>query len=174
MLKTLLIAAAITTASLAPNTADAARLSTDSDDRARCVTHAAQTFGVPELPIWVILDVEGGTVGKVSQNTNNTYDIGPMQINSIWLKHIAPFGITERQVKNDLCMNIYVGTWIFTKELERHKTLAKALAYYHSPTPKHQHRYLGLIQKAINRRLAKLQKEKSVAASRSGSPKASS
>lgn len=173
MIKTIVIAAVIALL-LVPMQSQAARLSTDSDARARCVTHAARTFGVPELPIWVILDVEGGTVGKVSQNTNRTYDIGPMQINSIWLKHIAPFGITESQVKNNLCMNIYVGTWIFTKELERHKTLAKALAYYHSPTPKHQHRYLGLIQKAIDRRLAKLRKEKSVASSSSTRPKASS
>lgn len=143
--------------------AHAYRLQSDREDYAQCVATAAKTFGIPELPIWVILDVEGGTVGRVSQNTNNTYDIGPMQINSIWLKHLAPFGISENDIKHNLCMNIYVGTWIYAKELQRHKTLAKAFAYYHSPTPKHQHRYLGLVQNAIDRRLQKFQKEQALA-----------
>lgn len=137
----------------------AGQISTDRLDRAQCVNHAAKTFRVPDLAIWLILDVEAGTVGKVSQNTNRTYDIGPMQINSIWLKRLAPYGISETQVRDNLCMNIYVGTWIFTKELQRHQTISKALAYYHSPTPKHQHRYLGLIQKALERRVAKLKGE---------------
>ncbi|OGU24409.1 MAG: hypothetical protein A2580_08715 [Hydrogenophilales bacterium RIFOXYD1_FULL_62_11] len=143
--------------------AHAGRLLSDPQDRAECVTQAARTFGIPELPIWVILDVEGGTVGKVSWNSNKTYDIGPMQVNSIWLKHIAPYGISESQLRDNLCMNIYVGTWIFTKELQRHKTLPKALAYYHSPTPKHQHRYLGLIQKAIESRVTRLKRERATA-----------
>lgn len=144
---------------MAAHPAMAGRLSSDPADRAECVAHAARTFGVPELPIWIILDVEGGTVGKVSWNSNKTYDIGPMQVNSIWLKHIAPFGITESQLRDNLCVNIYVGTWIFTKELKRHMTLPKALAYYHSPTPKHQHRYLGLVQRALDRRVTRLRQE---------------
>ena len=148
---------------VAPVAADAARLRSDSPAIAECINRAAQNFQIPELPLWVILDVEGGTLGKVSQNTNKTYDIGPMQINSIWLKHLAPFGITEHALKNNLCVNIYVAAWIFTKELQRHGTLSKALAYYHSPTPKYQHRYLGRIQKAIDKRVSQLQRESGLA-----------
>ena len=100
--------------------ATAGRLRSDPEDRAQCVAMAAKKFGIPELPIWVILDVEGGQVGKVSWNSNRTYDIGPMQVNSIWLKQLAQFGISERQLRDNLCMNIYVGRWIFTKQLKRH------------------------------------------------------
>lgn len=137
----------------------AGRLKTDRDDYAQCVASSARAFGVQELAIWVILDVEAGTVGRVSKNTDGSVDIGPMQVNSWWLGRIAKFGISESQLKNDLCTNIYVGTWIYASELKRHGSVARAIAYYHSPTPRHQHRYLGLVQQAIQRRLSAVRRE---------------
>ncbi len=136
--------------------AHAARLPTDDPAYAQCITRATQAFGVPELALWVLLDVEGGRLGQVSHNTNSTYDIGPMQVNSWWLKHLAKRGITEDMVLNNLCMNISVGAWILAQEMERHRDLVQALAHYHSPTPQHQRRYLGLIVRAIERRLGQL------------------
>lgn len=153
---TLLLAAAL---AFYAGTAHAARVSSDREDYAACVRASAQAFRVPELSIWLILDVERGTVGRVSQNKNGTYDIGPMQVNSIWLKKIAPYGISEPQLRDNLCMNIYVGTWIFAQELQRHGTLPKAFAYYHSPTARFQQRYLGLIQNALARRQARMQQD---------------
>lgn len=143
--------------------AQSARLRSDPEDVARCIETASRQFNIPELPLWIILDVERGTLGKVNRNTNGTYDMGPMQVNTIWLKRIAPYGITEHQVINNLCINIYVGAWIFTKELQEHGTLPKAIANYHSPTPKHQMRYLGLIQRALERRMARIRQEQQLA-----------
>lgn len=143
--------------------AQSVRLRSDPEPTARCITQAAQAFGVSELPLWVILDVERGSLGRVSMNSNGTYDIGPMQINSIWLKRLAKYGVTEDGIKNNLCMNIHVATWIFTKELREHGTLVKAIANYHSPTPKYQIRYLGLIQRALDRRIRQLQQEQALA-----------
>lgn len=125
------------------------------EDAASCIAKAANEFGIPETPIRVILDVEAGTLGKVSRNTNGSYDIGPMQINSLWLKPLREFGISEADVRDNLCINISVGAWILAKQIDRHKDIAKAIAHYHSSTPKHQHRYLGLIRAAAERRLAK-------------------
>lgn len=143
-----------------PASAGAARLSTDDPATAACISEAATRFNVPEVALWLLLDVEAGTLGKVSKNTNGTYDIGPMQVNSIWLSKVARFGITEAMVRDNLCINIGVGTWIFAQELDRHKDLAKAIAYYHSPTPRHQRRYLGLVVGAIDRRVAALKRER--------------
>lgn len=159
----LAIAVAALMAASSAASAQSARLRTDPEPVAQCIAQAAQAFRIPELPLWIILDVERGTLGRVSRNTNGTYDMGPMQINSIWLKRLAPYGITEHQVLNNLCMNIYVGAWIFTKELKEHGTLPKAIANYHSPTPKHQMRYLGLIQRALERRMARIRQEQSLA-----------
>src|SRR5690606_1472273 len=113
---------------------------------------------------WVILDVEGGEVGKVSRNTNGTYDIGPMQINSIWLSKLQRFSISRDDLLYNRCINIYVGAWILTQEYQRFGgDLGKAIAHYHSPTPKHQRRYLGLVQAAIQRRIHRLEKQSEVA-----------
>lgn len=143
--------------------AQAGRVSSDSPQAAACLSQAAKAYRIPELALWLILDVEGGTLGRVSQNTNGTYDMGPMQINSIWLKRLAPYGITEAAVRDNFCVNATVAAWIFTMELNEHGTLPKAFANYHSPTPKHQRRYLGLIQRALARRMDKLRREQQLA-----------
>jgi len=146
--------------------AAATALPDDPPDVARCIQKASVEFGIPELPLWVILDVERGTLGQVSQNTNATYDIGPMQINSIWLPRLEQrFGITENDVLNDLCTNIFVGAWIYTQEYIRLGSTARAIAHYHSPTPRHQHRYLGMIEQAIERRLRRIERSEQQRAS---------
>lgn len=139
--------------------APAATLPSDDPATAACIQTAVQSFQIPELPLWIILDVERGTLGKVSGNTNGSYDIGPMQINSTWLPRLAKLGVTEDRLLNDLCTNIYVGAWVFTHEYRRFNgDVGKAIAHYHSPTPRHQQRYLGLIQGAIQRRLRAMER----------------
>lgn len=142
---------------------DASRLPSDPPDYAACVEEASARFRVPELAIWLLLDVEGGTVGRTTRNTNGTYDIGPMQVNSWWMKHIRPLNITEEMVLNNLCVNISVGTWILATELERHRDLTKALAHYHSPTPHLQKIYLDKVVRAIDRRLGALKRQEPIA-----------
>lgn len=128
-------------------------------ETARCIGIAAERFAVPETALWLILDVERGTVGRVSQNTNGTVDIGPMQINSWWTEpeRLGRFGITFNDILYDRCLNIFVGAWIFAQEYQREGDVVRAIARYHSPTPHHQHRYLGLIQQAIQRRARRIQ-----------------
>lgn len=140
-------------------------------ETAQCIAKAASAFNIPDTPLWVILDVERGQVGRVSRNTNGTYDIGPMQINSIWLSKLRRFGISRDDLLYNRCINIYVAAWIFTQEYNRlGGDLGKAIAHYHSPTPKHQRRYLGLVQQAIRRRIAKLEKATAIARSSTVAP----
>ena len=56
---------------------------------ALCIFTAAQTYSVPPTVILGVLNVEGGKVGMASSNTNGTYDLGPMQINTIWVPELA-------------------------------------------------------------------------------------
>jgi soluble lytic murein transglycosylase-like protein len=124
-----------------------------------CVERAAEAFEVESIVIWTLLDVESGTVGKVSRNTNGTVDIGPMQINSIHLPRLEKLGVTLEQLRDNLCTNINVGTWIFKQEYARTKNIAQAVASYHSRTPRHQARYLGLAVAALERRIARAKAE---------------
>lgn len=115
-----------------------------------CINQAAITYYVPAQVIVSVLNVEGGKVGMAKRNTNGTFDYGPMQINSIWLSKIAPYGYTREQIQYDPCVNVMVGTWILSNKIT--ETLAKSdggywqgVAGYHSRTPSLNARYKNKI-----------------------------
>lgn len=113
-----------------------------------CINQAAVTYYVPAQVIISVLEVEGGKVGMASPNRNGTFDYGPMQINTIWLPKIAPYGYTQQQVQNDPCINVMVGTWILSTKIA--DSLADSgvgggywhgVAGYHSLTPELNSQY---------------------------------
>lgn len=145
---------AIAVLALSASPAVLARAKVDTPERVECVQRAAAAFRVPDYAILTLMDVEGGDVGTVSHNRNGTRDLGVLQVNSSWLPHLSKFGLTEQQLTHNFCANVFAGSYILARAVADHKTLPRALAYYHSPTPVHQHRYLGLVQKALLRRAA--------------------
>ena len=57
---------------------------------AACLLMAANTYQVPPAVMIGIMQVEGGHVGQaVGPNSNGTYDLGPMQVNSRWMPELA-------------------------------------------------------------------------------------
>jgi hypothetical protein len=62
----------------------------------QCVEEVIQESGIHPDVLFAIMMVEGGTVGEDArrQNSNGTYDIGLMQINSIHLPELAKLGIS--------------------------------------------------------------------------------
>jgi hypothetical protein len=153
-MKRVVVSLFMVAATALPQAADAARFNGDREEYAQCIATAASSFQVPPVVIKLLLDVEGGRPGMESPNTNGSFDLGPMQVNDrVWAKPVAAFGITRERLRDDTCTNIYVGTWIFMHELRRYNHLGTALANYHSKTPQHQKRYLGLLERAIERRL---------------------
>lgn len=98
-----------------------------------CVLGAADAYGLPPIVLLGIMRVEGGRPGHHSGNKNGTYDIGPMQINSWWLSRLKQAGITEAELANNGCLNMWVGAAILALALkEADGNLAKAVGYYHS------------------------------------------
>lgn len=121
-----------------------------------CIFAAAQTYSVPPAVIMGILHVEGGRVGMASKNTNGTEDLGPMQINTIWLPELArhwnvPQATAKRLVRDDACVNIGVGTWILRKKINDAGSLYKGIAWYHSATPKFGTVYRQKVIRAMQR-----------------------
>ena len=49
----------------------------------QCIRESARHYSIPELLLKIIRDVEGGKVGTLKRNSNNSVDIGIMQINTI-------------------------------------------------------------------------------------------
>lgn len=113
---------------------------------AACLMLASQTYSVPPAVLIGIYKAEGGKIGQEVRNTNDTYDLGPMQINTIWMPELAKkWGVKEetahRWVRDDACTNVGVAAWILKGHLDETKSLSQAIAHYHSRTPRHGTRY---------------------------------
>lgn len=134
---------------------------------AACLLLAAHTYSVPPAVLLGIYQVEGGQVGQeVGPNDNGTYDLGPMQINTVWLPELAGhWGVStataRRWVRDDPCTNVGVAAWILKRHMDETNNLSSAIAHYHSKTPQFgqaykkkvvssMHRY-GLVQTADGR-----------------------
>jgi soluble lytic murein transglycosylase-like protein len=116
-----------------------------------CLQAAAERYQVPVELVRAILKAEGGRPGLAVRNKNGSFDLGPMQINTIWLPSLHPLGITLAQLRDDYCVNVAVGTWILARELQRmprepsRADVWQAAANYHSRTPLHNLRYATLL-----------------------------
>lgn len=113
---------------------------------AACLMLASQTYSVPPAVLVGIYKAEGGQVGQEVRNTNGSYDLGPMQINTIWMPDLAAkWGVNEetahKWVRDDACTNVGVAAWILKGHLDETKSLSQAIAHYHSRTPLHGTKY---------------------------------
>lgn len=113
---------------------------------AACMMLAAQTYDIPPAVLVGIYKAEGGKIGQEVANTNGTHDLGPMQINTLWMPLLAEkWGVSEetahKWVRDDACTNIGVSAWILKSHLDETQSLTQAIAHYHSRTPKHGTRY---------------------------------
>lgn len=124
---------------------------------AACLMMAAQTYQVPPQVLVGILHVEGGKVGQQVRNTNGTYDLGPMQINTLWTKELAKeWGVSrsaaQTLIRDDACTNINVAAWILRRNLNETKSLPKAIAWYNSRTPHIGYKYKRKVLAAMRKK----------------------
>jgi hypothetical protein len=125
---------------------------------ATCLMMAANTYSVPPQVMIGILNVEGGHVGQeVGPNSNGTYDLGPMQVNTRWLPDLAKYwGIDQktarRWVRDDACVNLHVSAWILRQKLdESGGNLFAGIARYHSATPSKGPSYAYKVIRAMDK-----------------------
>jgi len=79
-----------------------------------------------------VLETENGKIGDAKKNNNGTIDYGPMQINSIWLKKLKPFGYTAHDLQFNPCTNVNVGTWILAQKIASNHAVWSGIGDYHS------------------------------------------
>jgi hypothetical protein len=115
-----------------------------------CIHQAAVQYQVPAQIIVSVLKTEDGRTGVAKQNTNGSYDFGPMQINSIWLPIIAKYGYTQADIENNGCMNVKVGTWILSQSLTQQTKLWQGVGNYHSHTVTLNQRYAEKAHRIYN------------------------
>ena len=96
-----------------------------------CWDAAAKYHGLDPWLLYSVAYVESRHNPTVvsGRNRNGTYDIGMMQINSIWLPELRRYGISESTLKN-ACASTYVGAWIMAKNIRRYGYTWQAIASY--------------------------------------------
>ena len=122
-----------------------------------CITAAAKLYRLPPAMLVILLNVEGGSLGRVSPNTNGTVDIGPIQVNQIWLPEIAAHWSATifdayKALRDNFCANVEAGAWILRRGLdEARDNFWEGVGYYHSHTPEHKSRYLRDVLREVLR-----------------------
>jgi hypothetical protein len=125
---------------------------------AACLLMASNTYQVPPAVMIGIMQVEGGHVGaQTGPNTNGTYDLGPMQVNTRWVPDLAHIwhvdNTTARQwIKDDGCVNVHVAAWILKQKIAETGSLYGGIAHYHSATPSVGSQYAGKVIAAMDRK----------------------
>jgi hypothetical protein len=144
-------------AAIAPAAARATPLSADGVYIRDCLAAAANAYREPPAVLVILLNVEGGRLGAVSPNTNGTVDIGPMQVNDIWLPKLAARWATSRPaayvaLRDNFCANVEAGAWILRMGLDAaHGDFWEGVGFYHSRDPGHQRTYLISVLKQATR-----------------------
>jgi len=115
--------------------------------RVLCSIEAAARFALPANLLIAIAEQEGGAVGQRVRNANGTYDVGPLQFNSAYLRTLERFGITPQDVEAAGCYPYELAAWRVQRHLSRDAgDLWTRAANYHSRTPEHNARYRAAIR----------------------------
>lgn len=118
---------------------------------AACLYAAAAAYQIPIEVLEAVRRVEAGRVGASSKNTNGTSDLGPFQINEIWLPTFTRYwGLasdleTRERLLNDGCANAAAAAAILRYHWLETRHLGRAVGRYHSRTPARASDYLGRV-----------------------------
>lgn len=118
-----------------------------------CLTRISKRYQVHPLILRLVATVEGGWAGARIENTNGSYDLGLMQINTIHLPQLSKYGLTEAMIQNNDCINVGVSAW-YIRSVTRGQTAVgttdyfRAIARYHSKNEPHITRYTNKLLEA--------------------------
>mgnify|MGYP001764662479 CR=1 FL=1 len=99
---------------------------------AMCWEEASTDYGIPVDVLKAVAKTESGFNPKaLNKNTNGTYDIGLMQINSGHLGTLSRHGIKEADLF-DPCTNIRVGAWLLADSFSRRGATWDAVGAYNA------------------------------------------
>lgn len=117
--------------------------------RVVCSIAAAMEWKTPTDVVLAVAQTEGGKPGQWVQNRNGTYDVGPMQFNTRYLKQLKDrYGIVPNDVAGRGCYPFRLAAWRLRKHWEQDKgDRWKRWANYHSRTPSKNLKYRRRLKK---------------------------
>lgn len=112
-----------------------------------CVARASRHYRIPVPVTLALMKTEGGKPGSFVRNRNGTYDMGVMQVNTLWIQEYAKrFGITRQafvmRAVLDGCFSVFLGLDILRAQIDREGSIDRGVAAYHSRTQDKAARYM--------------------------------
>ena len=110
-----------------------------------CKLEISERFKIPEIVLDAYLLTENAFPGHIRENTDGSWDVGPMQINSInWKTFYNKFNVVPTDLRYNGCINLMAGAYIVRTRLdevgkdkvEGWDDFFKIAANYHSKTAK--------------------------------------
>lgn len=103
-----------------------------------CAVAAATRYSIPVNIFLAVVEKEAGKPGQYVKNKNGTYDIGPLQFNSSYIKTLSKYGITYKSVEghNNSCYPYYLAAWRIKQHINNDNgDIYQKVSNYHSKTP---------------------------------------
>ncbi len=122
---------------------------------AACLQAAASMYQIPVEVLHAIRLEEAGQVGRVSVNRNKSHDLGPFQVNSLWLDTFTVYwrlpdrNTTYYTLRDNGCWNAAAAAAILRLYWHQAGDLSKAIHNYHSKTPALGQAYLARVLKRM-------------------------
>lgn len=102
-------------------------------DLNQCFIDAGKLYNIHPNLLWAIAKVESGfNPFALNRNSNSTYDIGIMQINSSWIPVLKRYGLTDPSQLWHPCYNIHVGAWILAQCIQQYGYTWEAVGCYNA------------------------------------------
>ncbi|WP_078789316.1 lytic transglycosylase domain-containing protein [Trichlorobacter thiogenes] len=120
-----------------------------SNAHAYCFEEAGQLYGINPMVLRSIAGVESGNKpDAVGKNTNGSYDVGLMQINTIWK---STLGQERWKHLGDACYNTKTGAWILAACISKYGYNWRAVGCYNSQTPEKSEIYAKKVFEKLER-----------------------
>lgn len=113
-----------------------------------CFMAEARRQSLEPHKLLAVLKAEGGRIGTFRANTNGSYDIGPMQVNTVHLDEMGRvFKVHRSQLAQmlgyDGCFNVSVGAWLLRQKTnEAGGDFWYGIGRYHSKTQSKSTKYI--------------------------------
>lgn len=115
----------------------------------KCFNAASKQYKIPTKLLKAIAKTETKLDPlAIHINSNHSYDVGIMQINSSWLPKLKRVRISEAELL-DGCKNIQIGAWILAQNIKQYGFTRKAIGAYNATTPELQERYVQLVMRNL-------------------------
>lgn len=111
-------------------------------ERVTCSISAAIKYRIPANILLAVAEKEGGQPYQWVKNTNGTFDVGPMQFNTGYLRTLNRYGISSADVGARGCYAYDLAAWRLRRHIRYDKgDLWTRVANYHSRTPRYNKIY---------------------------------